>query len=80
MRVNKNVLVSKMKLHGDTQADLAAALGISLTRLNAKINATGGAEFSQGEIADVKRRYNLTPCEVDQIFFASGVTEEGQRE
>ena len=69
--VNKNMFVSKMKLFGDTQQILADALGISLSRLNAKINETDGAEFRQSEIAFFRIRWHLTPEEVDQIFFAS---------
>ena len=67
--VNKNMFISKMKLFGDTQNSLAEALGISLSRLNAKINETDGAEFTQGEIKKIKIRYHLTAEEVDAIFF-----------
>lgn len=67
--MNKPLLESKMKLKGDRQEDLANYLDISLSRLNAKINETGGAEFNQGEITQIKLRYDLTPDEVDQIFF-----------
>ena len=72
--MNKNMLVSKMKLFGDSQEDLSKALGISLVRTNAKINGTDGAEFRQGEIAIMRSRYNLTADEVDQIFFADCVS------
>lgn len=68
--MNKNLLVSKIKLHGDNQADLAKAIGISPQRFSAKLNETDGAEFTQGEIQKVKERYNLTSDEVDAIFFA----------
>lgn len=67
--LNKNLLISKMKLHGDTQESLAAYIGLSVQRLNAKINGTAGAEFSQSEIAKIKEKYNLTDEEVIQIFF-----------
>lgn len=72
--MNKQMLVGIMYTHGDTQEDLAKAIGISLQRLNAKINETGGAEFTQGEIQGIKERYKLTPDEVDNIFFASDVS------
>ena len=68
--MNKNMFVSKMKLFGDTQEILAMALGVSLTRLNAKINETDGAEFWQHEIKFFRDRWHLTTEEVDQIFFA----------
>lgn len=69
MRMNKNLLISKMKLFGDTQKRLADYLEISLTTLNAKINETDGAEFKQHEITAIKIRYHLTAEEVDLIFF-----------
>ena len=72
--MNKNVLISIMKLHGDNQSDLAKYLGISLQRCNAKINETDGAEFNQREIKRIKRKYNLTPEQVDMIFFADDVS------
>lgn len=69
--MNKNLLASKMKMFGDTQLQLSQALGLSLARTNAKINETDGAEFTQGEISVIRCRYQLTPEEVDSIFFAS---------
>ncbi|MBS6064003.1 MAG: hypothetical protein KH972_09035 [Peptostreptococcaceae bacterium] len=72
--MNKNLLSSKMKLFNDTQETLANAIGISLSRLNAKINETGGAEFTQSEIQIIKKRYSLNAEEVDEIFFASSVS------
>lgn len=67
------MFVSKMKLFGDTQQILAEALGMSLSRLNAKINEIDGAQFRQKEIAFFRNRWHLTPEEVDQIFFAPKV-------
>lgn len=72
--MNKNLFVSKMKLFGDTQESLADAIGLSLSRLNAKINETGGAEFTKGEITIIKTRYHLTAEEVDAIFFTPKVS------
>lgn len=68
--MNKNMFKSKMKLFGDTNASLAAAISISAQRLSAKVNETGGAEFTQGEIDKIRIRYDLTPDEVNNIFFA----------
>lgn len=68
--MNKNLFKSKMKLFGDTNASLAAAISISAQRLSAKINETGGAEFVQSEIDKIRIRYDLTPDEVNNIFFA----------
>ncbi|MGI6501281.1 MAG: hypothetical protein ACOX1S_10470 [Anaerostipes sp.] len=72
--MNKNYLVSKMKLHGDTNAVLAKYIGLSPQRFSAKINETGGAEFTQGEIEKIRDKYQLTPDEVDAIFFAQDVS------
>ena len=55
--MNKNKFVSVMKLHGDTQESLAEAIGLSVQRMNAKINSTGGAEFTMSEIRAIKIRY-----------------------
>ncbi len=67
--MNKNKLEAKMKLFGDTQASLATAIGISTARLNAKINCTGGADFTATEIKIIKIRYRLTSADIDEIFF-----------
>ena len=72
--IDKARLTSVMALNKDTQRTLADALGISLSRLNAKINETGGAEFKQNEIALIKARYSLAPSETDLIFFAPKVS------
>jgi hypothetical protein len=68
--MNKNKFKSKMKLFGDTNASLANAISVSAQRLSAKINETGGAEFTQSEIDKIRIRYDLTPNEVNDIFFA----------
>lgn len=68
------MFVSKMKLFGDTQESLAEALSLSLSRLNAKINETDGAEFKQSEIKFFIDRWHLTAEEVYMIFFAAKVS------
>lgn len=70
--MNPNKLKAKMKAHGDTQESLADALGISRTRLTAKIN--GVSDFRQLEMLFIKKRYDLTADEVDDIFFSSKVS------
>lgn len=67
--MNKGLLRSIMVLHGDKNKDLADMLEISEQSVSAKINENG-TEFKQGEIAKIKNRYNLTPEEVEAIFFA----------
>ena len=72
-QVNKPLFRSFMVKFGDTPETLSDAMGISLSRLNAKINSNG-AEFTQKEIAFVKNRYSLSAAEVDAIFFAENLT------
>jgi hypothetical protein len=70
--MNKALLHSFMVRFGDTQLTLAMAMGISLSRMNAKIN-NKSAEFTQSEILFIKNRYKLTARELDEIFFADEV-------
>ena len=62
------MLRSIMVLHGDTNKDLAALLGVSEQSISNKINENG-TEFKQGEIAKIKDKYNLSAEQVDAIFF-----------
>ncbi|WP_202620385.1 hypothetical protein [Emergencia sp. 1XD21-10] len=68
--MNKNRLLSVMKLHGDTMGDVAKYLGIARSTLSSKVNEHG-SEFSKSEIVKIKERYNLSADEVDLIFFTS---------
>lgn len=68
--MNKNELVSKMKKYGDRNEDVAKHIGISPQRFSAKLNGTGGADFTRNEIHRIKEKYNLTSEEVNAIFFA----------
>ena len=72
--MQKDELISVMKKHGDRQEDLAKYIGISPQRFSAKINEKDGAEFTQGEIQKIKRKYNLTADQVDIIFFNDDVS------
>lgn len=67
--MNKNLLKSVMMAHGHLNEDLAKLLGITTASVSAKMNENG-TEFKQGEIAKIKDAYNLTPEEVDSIFFS----------
>lgn len=67
--MNKRLLRSIMVSHGDTNKDLAEWLGVSEQSVSAKINEHG-SEFKQGEIAKIQKRYNLSPEQVINIFFA----------
>ena len=72
--MNKNLLASHMAKHGDTQEDLASAIGICRSRLNAKINDKDDAAFTVKEICKIVNRYKLKPKEVYEIFFAEKVS------
>lgn len=67
--MKKELLRSIMVLYGDTNKDLADYLDITEQSLSNKINENG-TEFKQGEIKQIKVRYNLTSDQVDRIFFA----------
>lgn len=67
--MNKLMLESVMKLHGDTGTSLAKYLGMARPTFSAKINETNGAEFTQGEIAMIRERYSLNAEDVIKIFF-----------
>ncbi len=72
--MDKLRLESVMRLHGDTGETLSDYLGIARSTFSAKKNETNGAEFTQGEIAKIKARYNLQADEIDMIFFAEKVS------
>ncbi len=66
--MNSKLLRSIMVIHDDTNAKLATYLGISEQSVCNKINENG-TEFKQGEIAMIKKRYDLDADMVDRIFF-----------
>lgn len=70
--MNTNLLKAKMVEHGDTQAMLAKAIGISASSLNDKI--TGKVSFRQCDIAAIKAQYHLSAEDVDLIFFDAGLS------
>lgn len=73
--MNKASLKGFMALNGDTQETLASALGMSLSRFNAKINERDGAEFTQSEICAMVNRYQMTPEEAAATFFDEKVSK-----
>jgi hypothetical protein len=69
--------MSQIVKHNETQVTVAKAMGLSLSRFNAKINEREGAEFTQGEIQFLIDRYQLTADAVKAIFFCSqGILSE----
>lgn len=67
--MDANLLKGKMKEKALTQSDVADKIGLSLSRFNAKLNNSAGAEFSLGEIRALKELFSLNADQVDQIFF-----------
>lgn len=67
--MNGNILRGKFREKGMTQADVAKKIGISLSRFNAKLNEAGGAEFTLGEALLLKRLFDLSAEQMDEIFF-----------
>ena len=53
-----------------TQTEVSQNIGISLSRFNAKLNNTGGAEFTLGEVRALKELLNLDSTQVEKIFFS----------
>lgn len=74
--MNKRKLNAVMQLHGESQQNLADYLKMSLSRLNAKINEYRGVQFRQNEIAAIQEHYGLSAEEVNEIFFASLVSQK----
>ena len=72
--MNKTELEIEMKRHGDTGKTLSSYLGISPGTFSMKLNETKGAEFTQGEIMAIVKRYNLSPERTSEIFFVEKVS------
>ena len=60
-------------MHDGSQEVLAKAMGLSLSRLNAKINETD-AMFTKPEIEFIRDRYSLTRKQLVDIFFTKPVS------
>jgi antitoxin component HigA of HigAB toxin-antitoxin module len=63
----KNELRSIMIKHGDSNQDLAAAIGISPQAVSSKLN--GKRNFTLKDIKGIISRYALNPEDVQRIFF-----------
>ena len=80
--IDKKLLKSKMTLYGDDQNALAEALGITIQRLSAKMNAKQVSEkvkpaaFTLQEVRIITERYKLTPVEIVQIFLPGYTWED----
>ncbi len=67
--MNINLLKGKMREKAMTQQAVAARLGVSLSRFNAKLNERAGAEFSLGELQALRHILQLNAKQTEQIFF-----------
>lgn len=61
-----------MTRNEDTQEKLAAALGLKISGISARIN--GKVDFRASEIEKIRARYNLSNDELVKIFFTSKVS------
>lgn len=66
--MNKDMLKGCMRSCGMTQKEVAAKMGISLSRFNAKVNETNGAELSLGETRQLRQILSLSSEQIDLIF------------
>lgn len=66
--IQKNLLNSKMVLHGRTQRDLAKFLGLSEVSVNKKFQ--GILRFNVNDIKRIKDYLHLTDSEVVEIFLS----------
>lgn len=72
--MNRDLLKGKIREKSMTQGDVAERIGISLSRFNAKLNNSGGAEFSLGEVRAIKSLLGLNSEQVELIFFEEKVS------
>lgn len=72
--MNGALLKGEIRARELTQEEVAKKIGISLSRFNAKLNNSGGAEFSLGEVRAIKGLLGLTADQVDVIFFDAKVS------
>ena len=66
--MNSDLIKGKIRELGMTQSDRAEKMGLSLSRFNAKLNETAGAEFSLGEAQAMIRILQLSRDQIEQIF------------
>lgn len=66
--MDMNLLKYYMGNHGDTQMDLAKALGLPQSALSARMN--GKIDFRKTEMEKIRNRYDLDAEKMQRIFFA----------
>lgn len=71
--MNKQALKGLIVANDGSQKVLAEAMGLSLSRFNAKLNEQGG-EFTKSEIEFIRDRYKMSRKQVMDIFFTKTVS------
>ncbi len=72
--MNKTKLLSIIILNKDTCESLARDMRITPQTFSNKLNEKGKRGFTQPEIMFIKKRYNLSAMQVDEIFFDNEVS------
>ncbi len=67
--MNAPLLKGRMAELSMTQQSVAEKIGLSLSRFNAKLNGTQGAQFTLRDIQQLKTTLNLSAESIDAIFF-----------
>lgn len=70
--MNRAGIKSVIARNGETQGDLAAAIGLTPSALSLRIN--GKVRFSLSEVNKIRKRYRLSPEETVDIFFEDRVS------
>lgn len=70
--MNINLLKGHIRAAGLTQEGVADKMGVSLSRLNAKLNERGGACFDLNELLDLRRILALSDKAFCAIFLEGG--------
>jgi hypothetical protein len=68
--LNPNLLKGELVKHGMTQGDMSRKLSLSLSRFNAKLNGTRGAEFTLSEIRGIMGVLGLSKEDAAEIFLS----------
>lgn len=68
--MNANLIRARIAELGMTQKKTASAANMSLSRFNAKLNGTNGAQFSLKDIRALKEVLDLSAQQIDDIFLS----------
>lgn len=77
-RFDYSALLGLMRQQGFTQESLAAAIGISLSQLSAKLN--GRYPFKQTDIQNIATVLGIDPSDIGRYFFALRVEKTQQED